>query len=75
MVQANSQHSNYIKDQIQSATPQKLVVMLYDKAIRCLEDAKKEIENKDQFPFSSNIVRAEQIIAELMGALKADIAP
>lgn len=74
MVQAQAQN-NYIRDQINSASPQKLIVMLYDKAIKCLEESKKHVDSKDQHDFASNIIRAEQIIAELMGALKAEVAP
>ena len=71
----NQVQQQYIRDEIQNASPQKLIVMLYDKAIKCLEEAKRHTEKQDQFQFSSNIAKAEQIIAELMGALKSDIAP
>jgi flagellar protein FliS len=66
---------NYIRDEIQNASPQKLIVMLYDKAIKSLEEAKKNIQNENQFYFADNIIKAEKIIAELMGALKAEVAP
>lgn len=71
----NQVQQNYLRDEIQNASPQKLIVMLYDKAIKSLEEARKNIDNKNQFYFSDNLVKAEQIIAELMGALKAEVAP
>jgi len=70
-----AQHQKYVRDQVQSATPQKLIIMLYDKAIKCLEDAKKQKDDKNPYHFTNNITKAEQILAELMGALKPEIAP
>jgi flagellar biosynthetic protein FliS len=51
---------NYIRDEIQNASPQKLIVMLYDKAIKSLEEAKKNIQNENQFYFADNIIKAEK---------------
>ena len=71
----NLAQQKYIQDEIKNASPQKIIVMLYDKAVKSLEEAKKHTEDKNPFVFSENLIKAEQIIAELMGALKTDIAP
>jgi len=74
MPQSQAQ-AKYIRDEIQSASPQKIIVMLYDRSIKSLEDAKKTTQSQDPFEFTANITKVEQILAELMGALKPDIAP
>lgn len=71
----NQVQQNYLRDEVQNASPQKIIIMLYDKAIKSMEEAKKNIDNPNQFYFSDNLIKAEQIIAELMGALKAEVAP
>ena len=71
----SNQHKQYIRDEIKSATPQKLILLLYDGAIKNLEDSKLYIEKEDQFDFTQSIAKAEQIIAELIGALKSNTAP
>jgi len=74
MPQSQAQ-AKYIRDEIQSASPQKIIVMLYDRAVKSLEEAKKHTQSEDPFAFTANLTKAEQIIAELMGALKPEVAP
>ena len=69
----SSAKKQYLKDEVLGASPQKLVVMLYDGVIRFLGEAVKHVE--DPHVFVDNITRAEAIIAELTGAVKADKNP
>lgn len=71
----NKLHKQYLHDQILNASPGKLIVLLYDGAIRSLEDAKKQVSDKDPHDYTQNLSKAQNIIAELMGALKKDIFP
>lgn len=70
-----NQHQKYLRDEIQNASPQKLIILLYDGAIKALEDSKSLIEDKDPFQFTQKITKAQSIIAELIGALKVDLFP
>jgi len=58
----------------QTASPGQLVLMLYDGAIRFLEQARRGFAAEDPLEFNQNIhnntVRAQEIIRELDGALE-----
>lgn len=69
----SSAKKQYLKDEVLGASPQKIVVMLYDGVIRFLGEAVKNVD--DPHVFVDNISRAEAIIAELTGAVKADKNP
>jgi len=63
----------YQTNQIQTASPERILIMLYDGAIQFLNKAKKEIENKNIQEIHNNIIGAEKIIAEFMNTLDMDI--
>lgn len=56
---------DYLESQITTATPAKLVEMLYTGAINFLETAKRAIEEKDMDLAHTKIVRVQDIIMEL----------
>ena len=63
-------YNKYIKqyqtNNITTATPEKLMIMLFDGAIQFLQKAKTAIEEKNLTERSSNIESARNIIRELM---------
>ena len=63
-------YNKYIKQyqtsNITTATPEKLMIMLFDGAIQFLQKAKTAIDNKDYKERSTNIEGARKIIRELM---------
>ena len=63
-------YNKYIKQyqtsNITTATPEKLMIMLFDGAIQFLQKAKTAIENNDLKERSTNIEGARKIIRELM---------
>lgn len=63
-------YSKYIKqyqtNNITTATPEKLMIMLFDGAIQFLQKAKTAIEAKDLKERATNIESARKIIRELM---------
>lgn len=63
----------YQTTQVQTATPEKILIMLYDGAIQFLNKAKKEIENENIQEIHNNIIGAQKIIAELMSSLDMEI--
>lgn len=63
---------NYFEQSINTASPAKLVEMLYTGALTFLEQAKKAIEEKDMVTASNKIVRVEDIVMELNISLDLD---
>lgn len=63
-------YNKYIKqyqtNNITTASPEKLMIMLFDGAIQFLQKAKTSIENKNLKERSENIESARKIIRELM---------
>jgi len=65
-----SAHNEYHMNQIETADPKQLVVMLYDGAIRFLEKAAAEIEDFKKYDnVNTNILKSQDIITELMLSL------
>lgn len=65
-------YSAYKRNDIEGASQGRLVVMLYDGAIRFLKQACASIEENDISASHENIMRAENILAELMNTLNLD---
>jgi len=59
----------YQQTQIQTASPEKILIMLYDGAIQFLNKAKIAIENKNIEETHNNIIAAQRIITEFMNTL------
>ena len=59
----------YQNSSIQTASPAKLTVMLYDGAIKFCNIAKEGLKEKDIAKANTNIIKAERIINELRGTL------
>ncbi|WP_034764481.1 flagellar export chaperone FliS [Chrysiogenes arsenatis] len=62
----------YKRNEIQGASQGRLIILLYDGAIRFLNQSIVAIEKKDIGAAHENIMRAENIIAELMNSLNMD---
>ncbi|MDR0453329.1 MAG: flagellar export chaperone FliS [Deferribacteraceae bacterium] len=65
-------YGNYLKQEVEGASQGKLIVMMYDAAIRFMRSAVKAIEEKKVEDAHNNIIRAENIIYELMSTLNTD---
>ncbi len=66
---------HYKKKQIQSATPGQLIVLLYDGAIDYLNRAESAIDDKNPKSiekYHNNLIRAQDIITELMASLNME---
>ncbi len=66
-------YDQYRKTSVETLSPAKLLLMLYDGALNFLSNAKKAIEEKDIPRAHSQIVRAQDIVTELMTTLNMDI--
>jgi flagellar protein FliS len=67
------QAEQYKKNQVETASPEEILLMLYDGAIRFLVVAKKGIEEKNIEKSHKNLVKAQQIILEFMNSLDMEI--
>lgn len=65
---ANAQNV-YRNNQVTTAPAKKLLIMLYDGAIKNLKLAEKAIEEKDYQVSNTNIIKTQNIIMELMHTL------
>ncbi len=66
---ARKAYSRYRHATVETASPGKLVVMLYDGALRFLGESLEHLEHKRIRETHETIIRAENIICELMSAL------
>ncbi|PLX69819.1 MAG: flagellar export chaperone FliS [Denitrovibrio sp.] len=64
-----SPYKNYIKQEVEGATKGKLVLLLYDGAIKFMRISIKAIEDKNIPEAHNNIMKAQNIIYELMSTL------
>ena len=61
--------SGYTEDDVNTATPVRLIVILYDAAARLCEDARGYIDRKDLSGLSQAIDKCNAIISELQSSL------
>ncbi|AUJ33016.1 MAG: flagellar export chaperone FliS [Liquorilactobacillus nagelii] len=66
-------NNSYLKNQVMGASPIKLVVMLYEGAIRSMKMAKVAIEKQDVVQAHTQLVKAQNIIAELKSSVNTDV--
>ncbi|MGD9579818.1 MAG: flagellar export chaperone FliS [Vampirovibrionia bacterium] len=65
--------NQYKKAQVQTASPEQILIMLYDGAIRFLNQAKIHMQNKDIEQSHTNIIKAQRIITEFMSSLDMEL--
>lgn len=68
----NSQ-DNYLKNQVMSASPNKLIEMLLEGATKRIRMGKLAIENKNIVQASEQIIRAQDIIMELRYSINEEV--
>lgn len=59
----------YQQTQVQTSSPERILIMLYDGAIQFLNKARVAIQNKNIQESHNNIIGAQKIIAEFMNTL------
>lgn len=65
-------YDQYRKTSVETISPGKLLVMLYDGAIKNVDTAKKAIADRDMNTAHQQLVNAQDIITELMCTLNMD---
>ena len=67
------QARQYFKQDVETASKEQILIMLYDGAIRFLTIAKNAMEKEDAEKAHNNIVKAQNILTELMSSLDFEI--
>ena len=65
----------YLRNQVLSAKPEQLRLMLFDGAIRFLLTGQKGLEAKDYDVSYTNISKAQKIVLELSNSLNRSVMP
>jgi flagellar protein FliS len=65
-------HNRYLETAVETASPARLIVMLYDGAIRFINEAAYAMQQRDYETQNAKLQRAQKILAELIGSLDFD---
>lgn len=65
----------YRQVQIQTATQEQLILLMYEHALRAVQTAKTAMPTKKYDTVSNNIIKSQDIITELMVSLKMEAGP
>ena len=71
-MQKNPGVRDYKSMQILSSKPEKLILLLYDGAIKFIRQGQSAMENQQLEEAHNNLIRAQNILVELMGSLNFD---
>jgi len=71
----NQYIKQYQKSSIETASREKILIMLYDGAIQFLNKAKIAIANKDIEASHNNLMSAQNIIQEFIDSMDREVAP
>jgi len=69
---AQNPYAQYKQQAVTTAGPEKLLIMLFDGAIRFAGQARKAIEDKDIEKSNNYLMRCQDIVFELIGSLNMD---
>jgi len=70
-----SSPGSYIETEVMTASPQKLQLMMIDAAIRFAKRAKLHWEADEDEEASEVLIRAQQVMGELLGGLNREASP
>lgn len=62
-------YNSYKNSMVETASPGKLLLMLYDACLRHLELAEKAVERGEKEKMHNHLVKAQEIVMELMSSL------
>jgi flagellar protein FliS len=72
MTTAALARNRYLKDSVSTASPQRLVVMLYDGLVHDLQLAQQGVATGDVALVHTRLIRAQAIVTELQSSLDLD---
>jgi len=65
----NAYANQYRKNQLETATPEEILILLYDAAINFLNKAKVSLDQKEYVQFSKDVMNCRNIIMEFINTL------
>ena len=65
-------YSQYRKTSVETTTPTKLLLMLYDGALNSLRSAAKAVDEKDMNIVHDQLIKVQDIVIELIATLNMD---
>ena len=65
-------YNQYRMTSVQTANPEKLLLMLYDGLVVCLKQTKQAIEERKMDQAHTSLIKSQDIITELMNTLNMD---
>jgi len=71
----NQYVKQYQQSNIETASPEQILIMLYEYAIQFLNKAKIAMQNKEIEAAHNNLISAQRIIQEFITSLDRDVAP
>ena len=71
----NQYVKQYQKANIETASREQILIMLYDGAIQFLNKAKVAMQNKDYEAIHNNLIGAQNIIQEFINSMDREVAP
>ena len=69
MINNKNPYDKYKQTSIETATPEKLMFMLFDGGIKFLKQAEKHIDDKDMLKANEKLKKGQEVIRELMASL------
>jgi flagellar protein FliS len=72
---APMQAQTYSQSQVSTSSPSELIVLLYRAAVRFAAKARLHIQNHDVQAAHDELIRAQSIVLQLMGALRPSHNP
>ena len=73
MALAKSPYDQYRQQSFNTATPEKLLIMLFDGALRFTAQAREYMEEKNHEQSHYYLLRVQDIVLELIGSLDMDV--
>ena len=70
---AASLRARYLGDTVTTASPERLLVMLYDRLALDLERAERALQDKDRAEAGEQLGHAQEIVLELLASLQVDV--
>lgn len=67
-----SGYQAYQKNKYETASPHKLILMLYDGVLSNLHHASSALDNKDHAAAHTHILKAQEIVSELLACLNLE---
>jgi flagellar secretion chaperone FliS len=70
-----SARESYLETQVMTATPQKLLLLLIEAAIRLTQRARERLLGNDPFGAAEDLLKAQDVVTQIMSGMRPDVDP